>query len=191
MNKRVFIIHGWGGYPREGWQDWLSTELEKRGFQIFCLAMPDTDNPRIETWVPTLAEAVGEADENTFFVSHSIGCQTILRYLEGLKDDKKTGGAVFVAGWLNLKGLETKEEKELARLWLEKPIDFLKVKKHTKKFVAIFSDNDPYVPLSDKDLFKSLLSAKIVVEKNKEHFTGEDGIIELHSVLEGFLEISK
>lgn len=191
MKKRAFIIHGWGGYPREGWQDWLATELEKRGWQVFCPVMPDTDNPRIETWVPALAEAVGEADENTFFVSHSIGCQTTLRYIEGLEEGKKVGGAVFVAGFLNLKNLETEEEKRVSRPWLERPIDFLKIKKHTNKFVAIFSDDDYYVPLSDKDLFKSRLSAKIIIEGEKKHFCGEDGIVELPSVLASILEISK
>jgi hypothetical protein len=27
--KRVFIIHGWEGYPEEGWFPWLKKELEK------------------------------------------------------------------------------------------------------------------------------------------------------------------
>ena len=27
--KRVFIIHGWDGYPEEGWFPWLKEELEK------------------------------------------------------------------------------------------------------------------------------------------------------------------
>ena len=25
--KRVFIVHGWGGHPDEGWFPWLSSEL--------------------------------------------------------------------------------------------------------------------------------------------------------------------
>ena len=30
--KRVYIIHGWEGYPEEGWFPWLKKELEDRGF---------------------------------------------------------------------------------------------------------------------------------------------------------------
>ena len=26
--RRVFIIHGWGGYPEEGWFPWLKKELK-------------------------------------------------------------------------------------------------------------------------------------------------------------------
>jgi len=29
--KRVFIIHGWGGNPEEGWLPWLKKELEAKG----------------------------------------------------------------------------------------------------------------------------------------------------------------
>ena len=29
--KKVFIIHGWEGYPEEGWFPWLKKELESRG----------------------------------------------------------------------------------------------------------------------------------------------------------------
>jgi hypothetical protein len=103
--KRVFIIHGWGGKGGEGWQNWLKKELEKKGFEVFAPDMPDTENPKIETWVPFLSKLVGKCDEETFFVGHSIGCQTILRYLESLPESEKAGGAVFVAGWLNLKDL--------------------------------------------------------------------------------------
>jgi esterase/lipase len=33
--KKVFIIHGWDGYPEEGWFPWLKKELEKKGFSVF------------------------------------------------------------------------------------------------------------------------------------------------------------
>ena len=28
--QRVFIIHGWDGYPEEGWFPWLKKELEAK-----------------------------------------------------------------------------------------------------------------------------------------------------------------
>src|SRR3989338_6493172 len=92
MTKRAFIIHGWDGYPDEGWFPWLKAELEKNGFQVHVPAMPESAEPKIETWVSHLSKAVGDVDENTYFVGHSIGCQTILRFLESLPADKKVGG---------------------------------------------------------------------------------------------------
>jgi len=188
--KRVFIIHGWGGAGGEGWQGWLKIELEKKGFQVFTPDMPDTENPKIETWVSALVKLVGKCDEETFFVGHSIGCQTILRYLESLPDDIKAGGAIFVAGWFNLKDLDVKEE-ENALPWLRLPIDLEKVKAKAKKFFAVFSDDDYYVPIEDEKIFQEKLDAETLIMKNKKHFTGEDGINELPIVLEKILEFSK
>ena len=91
MNKRAFLIHGWEGRPENEWRPWLKNELEKRGLQVFVPAMPDTANPMMDKWVPHLTQTVGTPDENTYFVGHSVGCITILRYLETLNKDEKIG----------------------------------------------------------------------------------------------------
>ncbi len=190
MIKRVFIIHGWDGYPEEGWFPWIKGVLEKKGFEVHVPAMPDASNPKINAWVSFLSKQVGKPDKNTFFVGHSIGCQTIIRYLEKVNED--VGGVVFVAGWFSLtpEAIPTKVEQAIAKPWLETPIDFGKVKKATKNFVAVFSDNDPFVVLENSKLFKERFSAKIVVEKNKGHFSGSDGVKELPVVLKELLRIS-
>ena len=101
--------------------------------------------------------------------------------------DKKVGGAIFVAGWFTLTNSETKEEKEIAKPWLETPIDFDKVKQHTKKFFAVFSDNDDVVPQENKKLFGERLGAKTALEHAKGHFSGSDGVKELRVILEAIL----
>src|SRR3989338_7844944 len=155
MAKRVFIVHGWEGSPKSDWFTWLKFELEKRKFIVEVLAMPDSDAPVIGSWISFLDKKVKRLDEKTYFIWHSIGCQAILRYLEKIPKNIKVGGCVFVAGWFSLKGLESKEEWEIAKPWLETKINFKKIKKHTKKFVAIFSDNDPWVPLENKVVFEN------------------------------------
>ena len=186
--KKVFIIHGWEGYPEEVWFPWLKQELEKRGFSVIVPEMPDTESPVIEDWVSYLEKIVGIPDNNTYFVGHSIGCQTIMRYLEKI-DNIKIGGAVFVAGWFNLIGLTTDEELEIAKPWLEIPINLNKVKEATNNFTAIFSSNDPYVPLKDQDIFKEKLGAKIIIEKDKGHFDEGSGVKNLPSVLNNIIEL--
>ena len=183
MSKRVFIIHGWDGSPEEGWFPWLKKELGARDFEVQIPVMPESAEPKIEAWVSHLAKIVGEVDESTFFVAHSIGCQTVLRYLESLPADKKIGGAVFVAGWFTLMNLETEEEKRIAEPWLTMPIDCEKVKQHTNKLFAVFSDNDDVVPIENKEFFEQRLGAETAIEHGKGHFSGSDGIIELPIVL--------
>lgn len=192
MQKRVFIIHGWDGYPGEGWFPWLKNELEKRGFVVFVPQMPKADEPRINNWVPALREVVGTPDENTYFVGHSMGCQTIARYLEGLEEGVKIGGAVFVAGFFKrLSNLEDDDTvRSVANEWLETALDLVKVKSHINKNVAIFSDNDPFVPLDNQEEYRDILGARIMVEQGKGHFSGNTGTTELPSALEALIEIA-
>lgn len=189
--KRVFIIHGWEGRPDgNDWLPWLKRELEQKNFEVIVPAMPDTDEPKIDVWVPFLSNLVGEPDENTYFAGHSIGCQTILRYLETL-ENKKIGGAIFVAGFFNLIGLSDDGEREIAKPWLETPINLEKVKNTSGEFIAIFSDNDRFVPISDKNIFEKELNAKIIIEHNKGHLGEDDKITELPVALNSILEISR
>ena len=69
---------------------------------------------------------------------------------------------------------------------------FEKIKKTSNKFIAIFSNNDEYVPFEENSrTYKEKLGAKIITETKKGHFGGEDNITELPSVLNALLEISK
>lgn len=193
MQKRVFIVHGWGGFPEEGWFPWLKKELEKKGFFVSVPKMPNTMKPKIKSWVSHLEKQVGKVDKNTFFVGHSIGCQTILRYLEKLSNKEKIGGAIFVAGWISLTPIatRTKEEKKIVKPWLETPIDFAKIRKATKNFVAFFSDNDPYVPLANIKTYETKLHSDIIIVKKKGHLSGEDGVKKFPILLKELLSIIK
>lgn len=186
------MVHGWGGSPEEGWRPWLKEQLEKREFEIHNLAMPEPDKPRINTWVPAIEKGVGKADENTYFVGHSMGCQAIARYLETLPENTKVGGAVFVAGFFKrLTSMENDPEvQETDHHWLDAPIDFAKIKSHLPKSTAIFSDNDPWVPLDNQEDFSKKLGSKIKIEHGMRHFSGDDVVNKLPIALESLLEIA-
>lgn len=192
MHNRVFIVHGWDGYPEEGGFPWLKAELTKQGYQIFVPSMPDPVHPQINTWVSHLANQIGRPDENTFLLGHSIGAQTVLRYLQSLPSGSKIGGVVLLAGWLHLTptAFANAEEKTIAQPWLDIPLDWDKIKLHTGHFAAIFSDNDPLVPLTDADIFKSQLGAKVIIESSKGHFSGTDGITQLPSAFSAIIDMS-
>jgi predicted alpha/beta hydrolase family esterase len=192
MQKRVYVVHGWDGYPEEGIFPWLKQELENRGFVVFNPAMPEPLKPEITTWVQWLREQVGTPDENTFLFGHSIGAQTILRYLESLPEGQRIGGAAFLAGWVNLTdaAYETPEDAVIAKPWLETPIDWYKVRSRSGGFVGIFSDDDPLVPVSDAKIFEDKLGSKTIIEHYKSHFSGSSGIKELSSALEALLELA-
>ena len=186
--RRAFIIHGWGGYPDEGWLPWLGRELKRHQFSVVRPAMPDTDAPKIDAWVEHLRSLVGSIDSHTHFIGHSIGCQAILRYLEALPRDSRIGGVVLVAGWMHLRPecLPTEQERTIAAPWLTAPIDFGKIAPIVAgKIDAIFSDDDPDVPMTDASLFREKLAAAITIEHGKGHFSGSDGITELNVARDG------
>ena len=181
--KTAYLIHGWEGNPDNCWFPWLKKELEERGYKVFAPAMPDPDAPEINSWVQALQKTV-EPDSETILIGHSIGCQTILRYLASLDPDVHIKGVFFVAGFVRLKGLESEEEEEIARPWLDNPIDWEKVRQHVDKVVAIFSDNDEFIDVDNAQTFKEKLDAKIIIEHDKGHFDDEAGATELPSLLQ-------
>jgi len=185
--KTIYIIHGWDGNPKEPMHQWLKKSLEEKGYSVVIPEMPNPEIPEIDAWIGKINE-IAQPNENTIFVGHSIGCQAVLRYLEQLPDEIKITGVVLIAPWMKLDEQTIKEEgeevAEVAKPWEETPIDFQKVRKHSDKFIAIFSDNDPYVPLNQKDLFEKELGAETIIENNKGHFSPDDGIEEVPIILE-------
>jgi len=141
---RVIIIHRWDGRPNSDWYPWLKKELEKQGHSVEVPAMPDTAEPKINAWVTHLKKIVGNSKEEVFFIGHSIGCQTIMRFLAEAGSNVKVAGIIFVAGWLKLENLEDDDVKALAKPWLETPTDFAKIKLKTDNITVFLSSNDPY-----------------------------------------------
>ena len=189
MIKRAFLVHGWEGYPNEGWRPWLRKKLEERGFRVYVPAMPNTSRPKMNFWVSFLDKLVGLPDGQTYLVGHSLGAIAILRYLESLKENNKVGGAIFVAGFG--KDLDYKGYKGELKSFFSKPISWSEIKKHCRKFISIHSDNDRWVSLQNSELFKNKLSAKTIIAHNMKHFSGDDGINELPLLLEEILKISQ
>lgn len=194
--KRLFMIHGWEGNPENAWFPWLKGKADEIGFKVKIPLMPNPDEPKIERWISKINEIVKKSDKGTYFIAHSVGGQAVMRYLQTLPEDTKIGGVILVAPWIKLdeKMLEEEGEevREIARPWMETPIDWKKIRKFTEKYVCIFSDNDPYISLEDTpNIFKEKLGAKIIIQSRKGHFDDKTGIKELPIVLKSLLEISK
>jgi len=182
--KRVIFVHRWSGGPLDDWRPWLKGELEQRGYEVLNPEMPDRDEPVIEKWVRYLAEVVGTRNAETYFVGHSIGCQAILRYLEII--GTPVGGAVFVAGWFNLKNLEDEATEKIAKPWIDTPISIVKIKKVLPKSVLIISDDDPYDAFEENMQKFSEMRTQCVVLPNGGHMTSSEEPVILSQFLEKF-----
>jgi predicted alpha/beta hydrolase family esterase len=188
--KTACIVHGWDGSPDEPMLAWLRGRLVANGYEVAAPAMPEPAMPTIAAWVGKLQEVVRPSEE-TVLIGHSVGCQAVLRYLETLPAGVRVGQVVLIAPWMRLDEETIREEgeevREIARPWMETPIDFAKVRSHAGACTAIFSDNDPFVPLSEQGLFREKLGATIVVEHGQGHFSPADAVSELPAALRAAL----
>lgn len=210
--KRVIIVHGWTGSPNRDWLPWLAAELARDGAQVIAPRMPHPLFPTIESWVRTLEQRVGTLTPDTYFVGHSVGCQAIIRYLDrraGTHPDERSGGAVFVAGWLAIKTQAEAPKantprrrmlafwlsviRRFARRWETQPIDFERASNALPRSTLLLSDTDFFVPLDrTKRDFERLLGSRTVVFHHAGHFTRFDGyrtfpelLAEVRSLLNG------
>ena len=181
--RNAILIHGWGGRPQRDWFPWAKKELEKIGLNVIIPKMPDTEKPIIEKWINKLNEVSSNIYDDAIFIGHWIGCQTILRFLEVQSDNFKINKLILVAPWWFL-NLETKEEKQIAKPWLDSNIDFEKVKTKVGKTTCVFSNDDPVVPL-DKNVvfFREKLNPEIIIKNKMGHFSQEDGVTKLSLLL--------
>lgn len=181
----VLIAHRWSGSPKADWYPWLKHELEKEGVHVIIPSMPDAHHPQIVPWVTTLQEALPEPDAKTYMIGHSIGCQALLRYIETLPPNPDIGGLLLVAPWTKLKenSYESDADVEIARPWIETPINWKKVFARAQNTRAIFSTNDPFVDYEkESHFFRQKLNADILIEENKGHFTSHDQIVEFPGI---------
>lgn len=181
--KRVFIIHGWEGSPSSNWFPWMKQELENRRFEAIIPEMPNTNHPVFSEWLAHLKKIVGKADLDTYLVGHSLGVIAILKYLESFPPKQKIGGAVLVAGFpesIGYKELET---------FFANPLYYEKVKNSAKKFIAINSDDDPYVPLNNGEILKDKLGAELIIYPKGNHLNQAAGFTKLPVALESLLKM--
>ena len=183
--KKIYLVHCWDGTSSDGWYPWLAERISDKNVDLIRFDMPNTACPKIDEWVGTLNSKVDFLNDETYFIGHSIGCQTILRYLE-TKKITKIGGILFVAPWLDLlpEAIEDEESYNTAQPWINTPIDFLFIIQFTSNINCIFSNDDYFVSIEQEKEFRNKLNAKTIIVNNKGHISQDDNVYELQEILD-------
>lgn len=188
LHMQAILVHGLAGKPGNHWFPWLRRELKKRGIKSQAPKLPHPFLPVRDEWVAELRDAI-EDPEQTILIGHSLGCPTILYYLEKYRGKKKFPVVVLVAGF-GRRFLNPKVEKLQARLlrWHDKPLNFSKIRSKADKFVCINSTDDLLIPFSEGEWLAKKLKAELVPEK-KRHFVAVagHGTVELPSALDAVM----
>ena len=181
--KRAIVVHCWGGNPEYAWYPYVKSGLEAKGYKVTVPAMPDTDSPQLDKWLPALRQAIGQPDDELVLIGHSIGTVTIMRYLESLPEGARVGKVILVAAFTDPLGFQEIEN------FFVKPLNYIAIKSKVKNgIVLIQSDNDPYVAPEQGALLKKELDAKLIIKHGAYHMSGEvdeeDACLELPELLE-------
>lgn len=179
QTKNVIIVHGYTASPQKNWFPWLKAELGSLGALVYVPEMPESSSPNPDKWQQYLTDLPIEIDENTLFIGHSLGCVTVLRFLEQqLTKQQKVGGYILVSGFDS----EQETLPELAS-HTQDQLNYDVLINASDKRVSIISSNDEIVSPKSSKLLANSLKTEIVVEDNAGHFLDRDGYVEFPSLL--------
>jgi uncharacterized protein len=186
VGKQVYIIHGYGASPTNHWFPWLKEKLVADDHQVSVLHMPNSSDPKKEEWLETLANNIKNVDNNTYFVTHSLGSITLLNYLEQLDPLPSFGGFILVSGFS-----ESLSSLPSLNPFTVKEVDYKKIISATHSRAVIAAKDDSIVPFQfSQSLSKQLNTSFYPIEKGG-HFLEDDGFFTfplVHDVLNNMMK---
>lgn len=172
MNKyKIYVIHGYTASADSNWFPYLKNELESENIEVIILNMPNSQAPKLTEWISHMENSIKEYDENTIFIGHSLGCVTILNYLNKLLS-KKIKGLFLISGFI-----ESTPIRELNE-FVKPKLNYDGLKKLTKQKVAISAVNDDIIPFEYSKSMAQKLNTKFTLLKEGKHFIDRDNFIE-------------
>ena len=172
--KRLVIVHGFMAAPEHHWFPWLQQQAGQSGLKVTVPRLPDSQAPQPEAWLDALEESIGEPDENSWLVGHSLGCITLLNYLTQRYPLAVAGGLLLVSGFSEpVPGLE------MLNSFTREPVNTESVIARIPQRVVIGSLNDQIVPPEYSLRLSQQLSAPFYALPEHGHFLARDGVTEL------------
>ncbi len=178
--KTAFIIHGTGGSPQGNWFQWLKSELEEIGYQVFVPKFPTPKGQSLDAWLNVFEKYAKDINEDTIFVAHSLGPAFVLNILE--KINVKVNVSFLVSGFLGLIGAEPYDT--LNKTFTTHNFDWNKIKQNCKTFVIINTKDDPYVPISKGEELAKNLNVKLIRLEKGGHLNADFGYTKFEYLLD-------
>lgn len=167
--KTIFIIHGVYGFPEENWFPWLKETMEAEGYQVIIPSFPiDPENQNLKGWLRVFETYVDQANEDSIFVSHSLGTAFALKLIE----QHKIASLISVAGFVS--DVDNEYSKDMTS-FIAGGFDFDKIRANCGNFTVIHSDNDPYVKIEKAEELAKMLGTKVILVENAGHFNSAAG----------------
>ncbi len=174
--KHIYLVHGYQAYPEKHWFPWLRDTLARENVEVHLLSMPNAGHPDKNEWIDFLEENIHHFGADTLLIGHSLGCITILLFLQ--KVAKAFDGIILVAGFME----KLPEMPELDG-FLEDEIDCSIIKKLASKRIVFGSPEDYIVPFRYTHTLAKNLDAQLISLHDKGHFMQDDGLLDFPQLL--------
>ena len=164
MDKRVLLLHGWGGSDFPHWQSWLAGELAKDYGKVSFLKFSNFDFPEFEIWKKELTKELAEFKPD-IVICHSLA-NTLWFHLCN-DNNLKTVEKLYLVAPPSLK-CEIDELKTFFPLHMP-------TNPHAKKSTVIVSKDDPYITIDETKKIQKSINADIKILENAGHINAESG----------------
>ncbi|WP_428740869.1 RBBP9/YdeN family alpha/beta hydrolase [Tenacibaculum sp.] len=164
---KIYLIHGYTASPDSNWFQDLKNNLENEFINVSILNMPDSQNPKLNGWINHMENHIKDIDEHTIFIGHSLGCVSILNFLNQFKATK-IKGLFLISGFV-----ESSPIPELIE-FVKPKLNYNHLKEITKTRVAISAIDDDIIPFEYSKIMAEKLDAKFTLLEEGKHFIDRD-----------------
>lgn len=175
---QVIVVHGYTASPEENWFPWLQQKAEEEHISLKVLRLDPSPKPSLATWFAQMQEQIGQLDENSILIAHSLGCIATLHYLSQVLKQHSIKQLVLVAGFNGRLG----RLEEVNSFIDAAQIDFDLLQQQVEHRVVIYSKGDnrvnPRFSLEQADSLK----AEVIQAQHQGHFIDSDGCTVLPEV---------
>jgi len=186
---KFIILHGTMGTPDGNWFLWLAEELEKLGQEAVRPQLPTPEGQTPDNWVKVIKETVdslGEPKSEVVIIAHSMSCFATCDYLA--QTDKPIKSAFFVAGFAETHPDWPEPYPKLNNPFVEKLLDWDKVRANCGKIYCFDGDDDKYVSQKMAAEFAQLCEAPLKIISKGGHLTESSGYKKFPLLLETIKE---
>lgn len=166
--RKILLLHGTNGNAKVNWFPWLKNELESDDWKVWTPNLPQASEPNSKRYNDFIfANIPWQLDLETTIVGHSSGSVAAMQLLQALPDNVVVARTILIGahkddlGWPNLDGL------------FDPSLDFEKIRNHSKSFLIIHSDNDPYCPVDHAEYLAEQLHGELKIVPGQKHFSVE------------------
>jgi len=174
---KIYLIHGYTASPDSNWFQDFKKKLEKENIEIFILNMPNSQSPKLSEWINHLEKSIKDIDENTIFVGHSLGCVTILNFLNNTN-------AIIIKGLFLVSGFVESSPIPALNEFVKPRLNYNYLQQLTPNRFSISAIDDDIIPYKYSKTMAEKLNASFTLLKEGKHFIDRDNFTEFPFLIE-------